>query len=170
MLKFIKPVVVLLVDIREGMTQRDKTLFAEIEELGLPMVLAVNKIDDLPIREVELAIKQLKLRAPFLERVPAVKISGKDAIGLPALLKAVQKVRQNRQRRVSTAELNRVMTKARVTNPPRFPKNKICKRKYITQVESAPPTFMLSVNNEEYANFSFKRRCENVLRKAFGFA
>lgn len=169
MLKYIKPIVILLMDINEGMTQRDKTLFDEIVELWLPTILVVNKIDSLSIKDGDQILRELKKRNVFLQRVPIVKISGKEAIGLPLLLSKVKGVREQRHRRISTSELNRVLTKARVTNPPRFPKNKICKRKYITQVEAAPPTFMMSVNNEEYANFSFKRRCENVLRTAFNF-
>ena len=30
-----------------------------------------------------------------------------------------------------------------------------------------PPTFYLSVNNEKYINFSFRRRIKNVLYKNF---
>ena len=69
------------------------------------------------------------------------------------------------KQRVPTPELNTVLTRAWLTKPPRFPKNKMCKRKYITQVKVAPPTFMVSVNRKDYANFSFISWMEKVIRE-----
>ena len=88
---------------------------------------------------------------------------------MPDLLRAVQKARQEQSRRLPTSELNDIVTDAWLQNPPRFPKNKTCKIKYLTQTEEAPPTFYVSVNNAELANFSFQHWLENVIRKAYGF-
>lgn len=169
MLKFVHPVVALIFDLNEWLTQRDKTIFAEIIELGLPVVLVVNKIDLFEKEQADLRLQQILKRNTFLSRVPVVKISWKEAIGVPSLLDAVEKVRKQWNYRIGTSDLNKVMTRARLTRPPRFPKNKICKWKYITQVEVWPPTFLLSVNNKQYANFSFRKWCENVIRQAYWF-
>jgi GTP-binding protein len=99
-----------------------------------------------------------------------VKISGQDGLWLPKLLDTVKQVYTSYSQRVPTWWLNDALSKARITSPPRFPKNKICKRKYITQVETSPPVFLLSVNNASYANFSFTKWVQNVIRKTYGFA
>ena len=40
---------------------------------------------------------------------------------------------------------------------------------YASQVSSAPPTFVLFVNDPELLHFSYKRYIENKLREAFGY-
>jgi GTP-binding protein len=131
------------------------------------MVLVCNKIDMMSKDDAKLALAVILRRHEFLKFIPQVMISGKEAINLPAMMNQLKNVYENRSRRITTSTLNDVLTKAWLTSPPHFPKNKICKRKYITQAESHPPVFMLSVNNKEYANFSFKRWVENALRKNF---
>jgi len=41
-------------------------------------------------------------------------------------------VHKKRTQRIPTGPLNKVLTKAWLTSPPRFPKNNICKWKYVT--------------------------------------
>lgn len=167
LLDHIRPVVVLLIDLEEWLTKRDASLIGEVEMKWLPMVLVCNKIDLMSKEEAQQALGVILRRHEFLKFIPHVLISWQEAINLPAMMKQLKNVYTNWSRRISTSQLNDVLTKARITNPPHFPKNKICKRKYITQAESYPPVFMLSVNNKEYANFSFRRWVENVLRKQF---
>lgn len=167
LLDHIRPVVVLLIDLEEWLTKRDASLIGEVEMKWLPMVLVCNKIDMMSKDDAKLALAVILRRHEFLKFIPQVMISGKEAINLPAMMNQLKNVYENRSRRITTSTLNDVLTKAWLTSPPHFPKNKICKRKYITQAESHPPVFMLSVNNKEYANFSFKRWVENALRKNF---
>ena len=61
------------------------------------------------------------------------------------------------------------MTREYISRPPRFPRNKICKILYITQIETHPPVFVVFINHKNRANFSFKRWLENVIRKEYGF-
>lgn len=169
LISFVKPVVIMVIDMVEGVTQRDKSLLGELLELGTPMIIAANKIDTFPREEQEKAIKRVQRFMPC-PWVPFVGISAEKGFGVPQLMQHVIKVTEAAKRRVNTAQLNKVLQDARLLSPPRFPKNKICKRKYVTQVDTIPPTFMLSVNNEEYANFAFQNRCENIIRKKFWFS
>lgn len=114
-------------------------------------------------QDVDYAIKRMRTNVGF-EWIPLIKISAQDGISLPVLMKTIRGVFDRTRQRLDTSGLNKILQRAWLTKPPRFPKNKICKRKYITQVESDPPTFMLSVNNKAYANFSFKRWVEKVIR------
>ncbi len=169
LLSFIKPIVIMVIDAVEGVTQRDKSLLGELIEMGTPIVIAANKIDTFPREEQEVMLKRLQRFMPC-PWVPFVGISAEKWFGVPQLLQQVLKVAETSTRRVSTPALNKVLQDAWLQSPPRFPKNKTCKRKYVTQVETSPPTFVLSVNNEEYANFAFQNRCENIIRKHFWFS
>ncbi len=168
MLYYTKPVVVILVDVIEGMTHRDKTILGELIRMWLPIIIALNKIDLLEPHEADYVVDKIRTQAGF-EWIPLVKISWKDWIALPKLLQAVSTVYREARQHVQTADINKVLQRAWLTSPPRFPKNKICKWKYITQVDDYPPVFNLSVNNKEYANFSFRRWVEKIIRKSYWF-
>ena len=56
-----------------------------------------------------------------------------------------------------------------IQRPPRFPKNKICKILYATQIAVDAPTFIVFVNHKARANFAFKKWVENSIRKNFWF-
>lgn len=168
MLDHIRPVVVFVLDVVEWLTHRDKSILGEIIKMWLPLIIAINKIDMMEPKDVDHAIDAMRLDLWF-RWIPYVRISGLEWYGLPKILQNVTKVYNSATTRVPTSGLNKLLYQARVTTPPRFPKNKICKRKYISQVEDNPPTFNLSVNNKQYANFSFQQRVENIIRKEYGF-
>lgn len=77
MVKYVRPVVVLVVDLEEGLTQRDKTLLGEFIDIGLPLVIAINKIDLFDPKTADRTIAQIKAKIG-LDRIPFMKISGKE--------------------------------------------------------------------------------------------
>jgi len=56
-----------------------------------------------------------------------------------------------------------------IQRPPRFPKNKIAKILYATQIAVDAPTFVMFVNHKSRVNFAFKKWVENTIRRHFGF-
>ncbi len=169
MLWYVRPIVVIVIDIQEWLTHRDMTLIGEIIQKWLPLILALNKIDLVDPKDADFMVDRIRTQTWF-NRIPLVKISWKEGIALPKLLAQISKIYTISTNHISTSKLNKALQTARLTSPPRFPKNKICKWKYISQVDTYPPVFSLSVNNKEYANFSFKRWVEKSLRAAFGFS
>lgn len=73
------------------------------------------------------------------------------------------------EKRIDTNELNKAINTEMIKRPPRFPKNKICKLYYITQIDINAPTFVAFINKKERANFAFKKWIENSIRNNFGF-
>lgn len=169
LLSYVHPITVVVIDLSEWLTKRDASLVQDFQEISGPMIIAVNKIDLFTPEEAAKHLKIFQQAVKLPSWIPIVPISWKNAIALPKLMNMVIWVEKTWLQRVATPELNSVLTRAWLTNPPRFPKNKMCKRKYITQVKVAPPTFMVSVNRKDYANFSFISRMEKVIRKEFGF-
>ena len=55
-------------------------------------------------------------------------------------------------------------------NPPTSKKGKKLRVLYATQIKTAPPSFVLFVNNEDLIQDSYKRYLENKMREAFGFS
>ena len=53
-------------------------------------------------------------------------------------------------------------------SPPLY-KNRRVKLNYITQVTTAPPTFVIYTNYPEGIHFSYERHLVNQIRETFGF-
>jgi GTP-binding protein len=166
LIEYIKPIVVIVIDGIEWVTKRDMTIIAEMATMGMPLIIALNKADTFDTKSYY-DMHRIWLSLKDFQRIKVCTISALEKTGLTNLMQTIRRTWKLSQVRIDTPELNDIMKTARIQSPPRFPKNKICKWKYITHVSTMPHTFYMSVNNQDYANFSFKRRCENVIRKAF---
>ena len=74
-----------------------------------------------------------------------------------------------RDKRISTGLLNKVVNEAIDLNPPPSVKGKRLRIYYTTQVKSKPPTFVLFVNNQDLIKDSYKKYLTKKLRENFGF-
>ncbi len=169
MLKYQRPVVLFMIDVMEGLSHRDKTLIEEMNNIGLPIVICLNKSDLLSEKEINNLTKKEALVLNFAKYIPIVPISAKTRKWVNNVFKLISAIKKESMKRIDTNVLNKIISKEMIANPPRFPKNKICKLLYITQTDIDAPTFLGFINHKERANFAFKRWLDNVLRKHFGF-
>ena len=65
--------------------------------------------------------------------------------------------------------LNDVLGDAMIRVQPPSDKGRRLKIYYMTQIATAPPTFVIFCNNVELFHFSYQRYIENCLRETFGF-
>ena len=78
-------------------------------------------------------------------------------------------VYQERQKRISTTEVNDLVQRAVAAHTlPRKGKKQL-KILYATQAEVNPPTFVFFVNDPSLIHFSYRNYLENKLRQSFGF-
>ena len=169
MLKYKRPIILFLVDGIEGISHRDMTLIQEINNLALPMILCVNKVDLLDIKHQKLLLAKTKAMMDFAKYIQVFPISAKTKKGIKEIFGVLSNIKKEAEKRIDTSELNDIIGKEFISRPPRFPKNKICKILYITQIDINAPTFIAFVNHKARANFAFKRRLENTIRSHFGF-
>jgi GTP-binding protein len=113
--------------------------------------------------------KSIRERAPFLKWVPILFTSAVTGQRVHRVLEMITEVEEQRQRRVSTHEVNDVM-RALVTRakPPAF-QNHPVKLLYATQVAVAPPTFVVFSNHPDAIPDSYQRYLQNGFRDAWGF-
>ncbi len=169
MLKYIRPIILFLVDGVEGLSHRDMTLIQEINNQALPMILCVNKVDLLDAKHQKLLVAKTKAMMDFAKYIQVFPISAKTKKGVKEIFGVLSAIKKEAEKRIDTGKLNDIIGKEFISRPPRFPKNKICKIMYITQIDINAPTFIAFVNHKERANFAFKRWLENSIRKHFGF-
>ncbi len=164
MLKYVRPYVVYVINGDEGLTHRDMTILEEIIGMQLPLIIALNKVDKLTQTQIDEYHRLITISFQFAKYLPIIDISAQNGDGVDQLFEILGRMRIEKDEQIATPELNKIIRTALVDRPPRFPKNKICKISYITQVETNPPTFMVFVNNTKRATSAFKKRLENTIR------
>ena len=107
-------VCVLVVDAKDGMHVQDLKIANDAWERGTALIVAVNKWDLIEEKDSNTAVRgerELVDRAPFLAFIPFLYVSAKTGQRVPRLLDLIQEVAEERQKRVPTAEVNRVLEK-----------------------------------------------------------
>ena len=100
-----------------------------------------------------------------LRDVPLLTVSAKTGKGIDTILKVAFELREAWSRRVPTGELNRWFEAAIEANPPPAPKGQRIKLRYITQVKSRPPTFVVFGNRTDELPESYRRYLVNAMRR-----
>src|SRR5436190_2353104 len=160
-------VVVLLLDATRGLESQDLKIAAQVIEEGRALIIALNKWD---VAEHASSLfngvkASLNEGLSQLKGVPVLTVSGKTGKGIDQLLGAAFEVRDSWSRRVSTGELNRWFEKAVDTNPPPAPGGKRIKLRYITQVKSRPPSFVVFGTRVDQLPESYRRYLMNSMRR-----
>jgi GTPase len=164
MLKYVRPYVVYLINADEGVTHRDLSLVGEIVQMALPLIICLNKVDLLDENQKKEQFRLINISMRYAQYIPVMPLSAQEGEGVSKLFETIQRMRSEKDEKISTPELNVLVKQAIIQRPPSFAKNKICRVSYLTQIESEPPTFMVFVNDTKKANFSFKKRLENTIR------
>jgi len=169
-------VAILVLDAAEGPTAQDATVASYAHDAGKGLVLVANKWD-LATRpgkeggEVSKSIRsEIELQIPFARHAPVLLVAAKSGRGVAKVLEAAVRVAANRQRRISTAELNRVLGRPLRDKAPRTASGRTLRVLYVAQTATDPPTFALVGSREERLHFSEERRIENLLREAADFS
>jgi len=165
-------VALLVVDASEGPTGQDASIAAEADAEGKGLLLLGNKWDVAGQREVGTADdfrRALASQIPFARHAPILLLSAKTGRGVSRVLAAAARVAENRRRRITTGELNRVLGRALRDAPPRSASGRPVKVFYVAQTGVAPPSFAIVASRAEPLHFSEERRIENLIREAADF-
>ena len=161
----------LLLDATRGIESQDLNILSLIQKNNKGMIVLVNKWD-LIEKETNITTKfekEIRERtAPFID-YPILFISAISKQRIHKVLELIEQVNNNRNRKISTAELNDVMLPVIKNNPPPSLKGKYVKIKYITQLPIYTPAFAFFCNLPQYVKEPYKRYVENRLRDKFEF-
>jgi len=162
-------VTVIVIDSLIPFEKQDLQLTDLVEKEGRAPVLALNKWDLVEDRQktlTELREKTTRL-LPQIRGVPLVPISGLHGDGLDKLLEACVQAHDIWNRRVVTAKLNRWFSTLTVRHPPPAIAGRRMKLRYITQIKSRPPHFVIFCTRPDVLPESYKRYIVNGLRETF---
>jgi GTPase len=165
-------VCLLVLDAEKGITHQDLTIFSLAAKKGKGIVLLVNKWDLMEketntARDYENTLK--KKLAPFND-VPILFISAKEKTRIFKAVELAMDVFENRNRKITTSELNEVMLKAVEQYHPPVVRGNPVKIKYITQLPVAVPSFAFFCNYPDDIKTPYRNYLENKLRESFAYS
>lgn len=164
-------VVLLVVDSTQGLVQQDAHIGGYIIDRGKAVVIVINKWD-LIEKDSSTLVKmreEIRDKLKFLHFCPIVFVSALTGKRVPTILDTVLKVFQEYQKRIQTADVNKIVGEIISRHTPPRKGGRETKIYYSTQVSTKPPKFVLTTNAPEAINFSYHRFVENRLRHHFGF-
>ena len=164
-------VVVLLLDGTRGLEAQDLRIASHVLEEGRALIVAISKWDAAEgpsalFNGIKSALDEGLSQA---RGIPVLTVSGRTGKGVDTLLGAAFEIREAWSQRVSTGALNRWFEEQVEKNPPPAPGGKRIKLRYITQVGTRPPSFVVFGNRTEQLPESYRRYLVNGLRRDLGF-
>ncbi len=161
--------VILVIDALQPLERQDLTIANLIADEGRAIVLAADKWD--LVTDPKAALARLRERVesslPQLRGVALVAVSGLTGQGIEALMKAVFAADAVWNRRVPTAALNRWLGAIQEHHPPPLAGGRRLRLRYITQVNTRPPSFALFASKPGELPESYRRYLVNSLREDF---
>ena len=164
-------IVLLVLDGKEGITEQDKHVISYATDLHKAIIIVVNKYDLVDKGETSISemSKWIRQEYKFLDYAPICFVSALKKQRINTIFETLTLVHEAYHTRIKTSLLNELMQDAQVMNQtPNFNGGRL-KIMYASQVDTAPPTIVLFVNNPEWMHFSYQRYLENRLRETFNF-
>ncbi|MDD7203254.1 MAG: ribosome biogenesis GTPase Der [Coriobacteriales bacterium] len=163
-------VVLLMVDATLGLTDQDQRVAGLAAERGCAMVILINKWDLIedPNRRDEIR-DDIADRMKFVGYAPVISISAMTGRSVHRIWGAIDTVYEGYSRRVSTNQLNKLLTELRDFGHVVSKGNKRLRLNYVTQTAIQPPVFTFFANFPEIIDDSYERYLENRIRESFDF-
>jgi GTP-binding protein len=158
-------VVVLLLDATLGLEAQDLRIADKVLSEGRALIIALNKWDAAHDQSklFQGVRKALDEGLSQVKGVPLLTCSGITGKGLDILIEVAFTTRTRWSRRVPTSALNRWFEAATDRNPPPAPGGMRVKLRYVTQVATRPPTFVVFGNRTDALPSSYQRYLTNSL-------
>ncbi len=189
-------IVVLVLDAQAGVTSQDKKVAGKIVERNKACLIIVNKWDligpeadaarkDANRREKHRTTRREGQEAPpltlgefggwvqeqlfFLDYAPVIFTSAKTGFHLDRMLESIRYITAQLGQKIPTSILNRTLQDAIERRQPPSAAGHRLKFFYATQVNQAPPVFLLFVNRDDLFSDQYKKYLTHQMRAAFGY-
>lgn len=162
-------IAVLVIDGSAGIGEQDAKIAGLVADAGKGLIIAFNKRDLLTPKDEKRLDENRQRQLQFIPWALQLYCSANSKRGVSRLLHEAQRCYKSYARRVSTGALNRFFAGIVQKHPPPLHNGKPIRLYYITQAQTKPPTFIMSVNHAEGMHFSYHRYLQNQLRETFAF-
>lgn len=164
-------VCIVLIDAQRGLESQDLNIIHLAHRYGKGIVIMVNKWDliEKNTKTADIFKKEMAEKLAPHTHIPIIFASVLEKQRIFQTVEKAVKVYEDKNRKISTSELNEKMLAEIEHYPPPAVKGKYVKIKYITQIPGTLPTFLFFCNLPQYIKEPYQRYLENKLRGHFGF-
>lgn len=164
-------VVLLMIDINEGVSEQDKKIASLVVRRGKGCILVLNKMDLLEgiPNQIEAIEDRTRFLFPVLSFAPLVPISALEGDQIGKLLDTVWRVYKELNKRIDTSDLNEALKKWVSKKEPPRAEHGYYKVMYATQISSNPVRFLFFVNKIYAFPDTYVSYLKNSIRETFGF-
>lgn len=165
-------VCLLLMEVNELNTALDQKIAGLIKEAGKGLIIVVSKWDSAEGKDAftrDALAPKIAAHFKFAPWAPLIFTSAVTGKNVSKLFELAQLIYKNRQQRLRTTQLNKILVQALSAHPPAGLKNRHPKLRYIVQDDIAPPTFRVYGTQLEFLHWSYKRYLEKIFRDQADF-
>lgn len=164
-------VVLMMVDAQTGVTEQDSKIAGIAHNRFIPTIIVVNKWDLIKkdTKTMQKMTGAIRNSLAFMPYAPMLFISAKTGKRAEKIYDKIQYVVTQSRKRVLTAKLNEALIDFVSLKEPPSKNGRRLKLFYGSQVDIAPPTFVIFVNDDTLMHFSYKRYLENKINETFDF-
>ncbi len=158
-------VVILLIDLKEGLTHTDRTLVSTILDRGKALIIAFNKSDILTSKEEKALYEEAQKHLSFAYFVPVIAISAIKGKNINRLMNFIEEVHTERNKLIPVAVIKQLQPAIRSSLD-----NELAYRvRKIRQIGTAPIKFSVSIIKKGYIDENAEKSLKRILRAYFGF-
>lgn len=166
-------VCLLLTDVNELATALDQKIAGMIEEAGKGLVIVVSKWDAVMGKDAytrDALAPQIQDAFNFVPWAPLIFTSAETGQNVTKLFDLALDIVKEREKRISTRELNTWLTEMVHRHPPAGLKNRAPKLNYMVQEDDNPtPAFKIFGAHTTFLHWSYRRYLERELRERYGY-
>ncbi len=161
-------VVIMLLDIENALDLQDLRIINLIEKEGRCLILVLNKwdIEKKKKEKINQLKNKIRLSLPQFGDISFVTISALRNEGLEKLYSAILDSKKTWQKRISTSKLNKWLEIKTSEHPPPMSKGRRLRLRYITQIKSRPPNFLIFSSSLDVPK-NYRRFLFNSIREQF---
>ena len=164
-------VALVVLNMEDGITDQDLKIAGIVKEYNKGAIFLLNKWDTLKEPEAffEKIMEEMVRKMWFSQFAPVITTSGLVKKRITKVFPVVDRIIEERNKRVRTAELNKFFRSimAQISLP--MYKGREVKLNYMTQTGTEPPAFVIFANYKDAIKDSHLRFIEKKLREHFGF-
>lgn len=160
---------ILVMDANQGITTQEKRIADQIEKAGKCCILLFNKWDLVKGFRMEHCLQGIQQEASFLSYCPTLFVSALTGRNLGDLFALIAKVKLQSEQRITTGQLNKFIEGVFQKYHPPMIQGKRLRVYYMTQVQVAPPRFVMFVNGPELMLDSYRKYIVNQFREQYEF-
>ena len=165
-------VCLIMIDATQGLESQDVNLIGLANKYKKGIMLLVNKWDliEKETKTAEEFTSTIEEKLGPLNYMPIIFISVLRKQRIYKVVERALEVYENRNKKVSTSEINKILLPIIEKTPPPAFKGKYVKIKYITQLPTQSPTFAFFTNHPKYIKAPYERFLINTIRSNFDFS